>query len=542
MMRRQIPATFILAGLIALCAMLLPAAASALPPGGISGTVTDAETSAPIIGAKVCAFETASEKLVECVETEAGGKYTIVKLTEGSSYKVRFIATSHVTQWYEGAPEWSSARPVEATGGVTPNIDAAMVESGSGSIAGRVTSNGQGVAGIRVCAEGHGESCTETGGGGEYTISGLGVGTYTVSFSPQYSSCEEEQGEKIRCVLNANVIGGQSVEGVHVKASQEQSVNVALQAGGQISGTVTNASITHPGLAKVEVCATRVTGPEEYGGGGCAYTSSNGQYTINGLITGFYKLEFNGTICSIPKKGKRECSEVYITQYYQGQQTFKNGATVTVTTGSNTGGINETLREAFPTTPAITAAPALTGTAVVGSALTCSQGSWSHEPTYLLYQWLRSGTVIAGQTGATYTLQAADLGSSITCSVTAGNGAGALAASSNAIAVPKPLVVAGASAIVKGNVAMLKLTCTGGGTCTGTLKLTARVRHGRRTTNVTVGTARFTIAVGKSATIHVRLTGRGRSLVGRAGRRGLRVKLSGRGVKGRTLVLRKKKR
>ena len=145
--------------------------------------------------------------------------------------------------------------------------------------------------------------------------------------------------------------------------------------------------------------------------------------------------------------------------------------------------------------------------------------------------------MIAGQTGATYTLQTADLGSSITCSVTAGNGAGAVSATSNAIAVPKPLVVAGASASVKGNVAMLKLTCTGAAACSGTLKLTAQVRHGKRTTNVTVGTARFSIAVGKSATIHVRLTAKGRSLVGKAGKRGLKVKLSGSGVKGRTLVL-----
>jgi len=143
---------------------------------------------------------------------------------------------------------------------------------------------------------------------------------------------------------------------------------------------------------------------------------------------------------------------VYITQYYHGQQTLKNGQTVSVTTGSNTGGINETLREAFPTTPASTVTPALTGTTAVGQALSCSQGSWSHEPTYLVYQWLRNGTVITGQTGSTYTLQAADQGHSITCSVTAGNGAGAASANSNTVAIPVPLSLF-AGVKVKGSVA-----------------------------------------------------------------------------------------
>jgi hypothetical protein len=537
-MRRQIPATFILAGLIALCAMLLPAAAGALPPAGIKGTVSDAETSAAISGVEVCAYESSAETRVECATTSAGGEYTLGGLVAGAHYKVRFVASHYTTQWYQGASAWSSAKAVEAESGLTPGVDAAMVkiEEGPGTVSGRVTnaSNGQGAGGVEVCVEGTGR-CIGTNGNGEYTLERLPVGPTSVNFSPA-EACEEEQGEKIRCQAETNYLFGQSVP-VDVKSDKTEIANAVLRVGGQISGAVTNASITHPGLAKIEVCATRVTGPEEYGGGSCAYTGSNGQYTINALGNGFYKVKFNGEMCSIPKKHHEECSTVYITQYYQGQQTFKNGATVSVTEGSNTGGINESLREAFPTTPASAAVPALTGTAVIGSALTCSQGSWSHEPTYLLYQWLRSGTVIAGQTGATYTLQTADLGSSVTCSVTAGNGAGAASATSNAIAVPKPLAVAGGSASVKSNTAMLKLTCTGAAACSGTLKLIAQVRHGKRTTNVTVGTARFSIAVGKSATIHVRLTAKGRSLVSKAGRRGLKVKLSGSGVKGRTLLL-----
>ncbi len=524
-MRRHTPVTFILAGLIALCAMLLPAAASAASPTGIKGRVTDSSTHEPIPGANACAIPSGggSEK---CEPTNPNGEYEIKELKE-EEYKVEFTAPHHEAVVHTAKVESEKLAVVNAE----------LEEVGQGEVAGRVTnaSNGQGAGGVAVCGNEESSHCVETNGNGEYTLRGVSVGSPRISFSPA-KECEEEQGEKTdRCQLKSNYLGQSN--SVTVKANQAATDDVALEVGGQISGTVTNASITHPGLAKVRVCATRVTGPEEYGGGGCGYTSSSGQYTINALENGFYKVEFDGTICSIPKKGERECSEVYITQYYQGQPTFKSGGTVTVTTGSNTGGINETLREAFPATPAIAAAPALTGTAVVGSTLTCSQGSWSHEPTYLLYQWLRSGTVISGQTGGTYTLQTADLGSSVTCSVTAGNGAGAVSATSNAIAVPKPLVVAGASASVKGNVAMLELTCTGAAACAGTLKLIAQVRHGKRTTSVTVGTARFSIAVGKSATIRVRLTAQGRSLVGKAGKRGLKVKLSGGGVKGRTLVL-----
>jgi hypothetical protein len=531
-----------IAAVLGLCTMLLPAMASALPPAGIKGTVTDAETSAAVDGAEVCAYESSVETRVECAKTSAIGEYALEGLTAGSFYKVRFTASHYTTQWYQGAPEWSSATSVEAKTGLTPDINAAMakIEEGPGFVSGRVTnaSNGQGAGGVQACIYASETYCAETNGNGEYRLEGIPVGSYQVNFSPA-EACEEEQGEKIRCQPKSNYISEPG--SVKVKSGQTAILNEALRVGGQISGTVTNASITHPGLAKIEVCATRVTGPEEFGGGGCAYTSSNGQYTINGLVTGFYKIEFSGEICSIPKKGKRECPEVYITQYYQGQQTFKNGTTVTVTVGSNTSGINESLREAFPTTPAIAAAPTLTGTAAVGQALTCSQGSWAHEPTYLLYQWTRNGTVISGQTGATYTLQAADQGHSITCTVTAGNGAGAASANSNTVAIPVPLSVF-AGVKVKGSVASVTLRCPGPGACSGVMRILARVttRHGRRkkTSSVTIGVASFSMAAGKRVTLRVHLTGPGSQLLRRAGRRGLRVQIAGSGVQAHAAVLR----
>jgi hypothetical protein len=534
--RRLVLRATLLCVLSALGVSVLPAVAAAAT-GGIKGTVTSAETTKPIENVEACAYESASETSVNCAKTVANGEYEILGLAD-SSYKVRFTATGYATQWYQDQTSWSSAGTVVVAGNATtPAINAALKEEGVGTVKGRVTnaSTGQGAGGVEACASGpESYRCTETNGNGEYTISSLSAGEYRITFYPA-ETCEEEQGEKLRCQPKSNYIGEPDVS-TKVKVSQTETVNVALQPGGQISGTVTNASITHPAIAKVGVCSYKVEGSVE-SPSGCAYTNSSGQYTVSGLKSGSYKLEFYGHICTIVKKGEEECPEVYITQYYHSQPSLKKGEAISVTAGSNTGAINESLREAFPATPASTTAPALTGTAVVGQTLSCSQGSWSHEPTYLTYQWTRSGTVIAGQTGTTYTLQTADLGSSITCSVTAGNGAGASTVASNAVAVPKPIVAAGASATVKGNVAMLKLTCTGGGPCSGTLKLVARVRQGKRTTTVTVGTARYSIARTKSATIRVPLTAKGRSLLGKAGKRGLKVTLSGSGVKGRTLTL-----
>lgn len=529
-----------LAGVLGLCAMLLPAAASALPTGGISGKVTDTEAH-PISGANVCLY-TESETLIECITASPSGEYKFEALAV-AKYRVGFSAGGFAPQYYKGKSSLSEATLVEVTTSVVPNVNAELTEVGEGSVAGRVTSasNGQGAGGVEVCSE-EPRHCVETNGNGEYNLANVPVGSPTISYSSA-RECEEEQGEKVRCQLKSNYIS-KSVS-VNVKANKATVENVALEVGGQISGTVTNASITHPGIAKITVCATKVYGTaheyEEYGRGGCAYTSSSGQYTISGLESGVYKVEFNGEICSIPKKGEEECPEVYVTQFYHGKQTHRQAETIPVTTGSNTGGINETLREAFPTTPASTAAPALTGTAAVGQTLSCSQGSWSHEPTYLLYQWLRNGTVISGQTGPAYALQAADQGHTITCAVTAGNGAGAATATSNAVTIPVPLAVL-AGVKVKGAVASVTLSCPGPGACSGVLKIVARVttKHGRhkKTSNVTIGVASFSMLAGKRVTLRVRLTGPGSNLLRRAGRRGLKVQITGIGVQAHTAVLR----
>ena len=68
----------------------------------------------------------------------------------------------------------------------------------------------------------------------------------------------------------------------------------------------------------------------------------------------------------------------------------------------------------------IAGAPTIVGTArmMVGDLLTANVGSWSPAPVTTTIQWMRSGSPIAGATGTSYTITAADLGKSLRIDVT----------------------------------------------------------------------------------------------------------------------------
>jgi hypothetical protein len=86
--------------------------------------------------------------------------------------------------------------------------------------------------------------------------------------------------------------------------------------------------------------------------------------------------------------------------------------------------------------PVNTTVPALSGTGTVGQVLTVTNGNWTYTPSSYTYVWRRGATTIGGAAASTYTLVAADSGTTITCIVTAHNAAGATAAPpSNGIAV-----------------------------------------------------------------------------------------------------------
>jgi hypothetical protein len=110
---------------------------------------------------------------------------------------------------------------------------------------------------------------------------------------------------------------------------------------------------------------------------------------------------------------------------------------VTVTAVNTGGSVPAQAAPVGPAVPANTVAPVVTGSTVVGSQLTCSNGTWSPNVglTYAR-QWLAGGTAIPGANGTTYTTQdPQDLGANISCAVTVTQTASG-AQSSPAISAP----------------------------------------------------------------------------------------------------------
>ena len=108
-------------------------------------------------------------------------------------------------------------------------------------------------------------------------------------------------------------------------------------------------------------------------------------------------------------------------------------------------GVGTAQTEAVPTN---TSEPRITGTAVVGSALTVTKGSWTESPTSFDYQWTRcpaSGgasdasncAAIGGATTQRYVPANADVGKRLRVRVTASNQDGSKTVATNASAIVK---------------------------------------------------------------------------------------------------------
>ncbi len=261
-----------------------------------------------------------------------------------------------------------SALAAESTGKIEGTVTEAMPpHSGLGNI--EVTAYEAG--GSKSPAE-----YAKTNASGEYTIVGLAPGSYKVEFSPTPESglnfVTQYYNDK------SSLAGANEVKVTKGETAGE--IDAELRVGGEISGTVTDAW-RHAPLSKVYVIAL---GPNEGFAGGTD-TNASGEYTIQGLVTGEYKIAF--------------VDASYVVQYYNDQPSPASADPVTAGEGETTAGVDAVLVRKEPVN---TAAPVVSGTPAVGQTLSCSTGAWTGEPapTYT-YAWLRNGAAIPGASAST---------------------------------------------------------------------------------------------------------------------------------------------
>jgi hypothetical protein len=140
---------------------------------------------------------------------------------------------------------------------------------------------------VQSADQGHSISCqvTASNSGGEYTISGLPSGSFRVSFFS-----EEEGGVAFQPQFYKGVPLEKEAAAVSVTVPGLTSgIDAVLAAGGQISGRVTAAS-GGAVLANVSACAYTETAGSL--GDDCAQTNSAGEYTLAGLPSGHYEVNF----------------------------------------------------------------------------------------------------------------------------------------------------------------------------------------------------------------------------------------------------------
>lgn len=292
----------------------------------IAGTVTN-QRGAKLKGVCVGLFGPGGDELAQRV-THRGG-YRFWGLPTGG-YRLLFEpscrhASTYLPQWYRNKQSFRKATPVRVrVGHSVAGIDARLKTGGS--ISGIVrfkSSSGKALRGICVDAtlgnvETGTDSFTTTGAGGRYLIQGLPAGTYTVQFSTG-------------CNNNGNYLDATYPHPVVVAAGKAvRAINIALQPGGVMRGTVTGPQ--HQRLAHIAVIAQDNSTFNE----GAACTGPSGTYTITQLPPGRYTVEFINGLCGHGGN--------WAPQFYPNQADPDAAVPVKVGHGQTVTGINATMR------------------------------------------------------------------------------------------------------------------------------------------------------------------------------------------------------
>jgi|GEM_PF-3278554 len=252
--------------------------------------------------------------------TDANGNYTFSRLPTGI-YTVWFHndGLNYASEWYNDKGNIATADPVAVTAGSTTASINAVLAAG-GSISGRVTDSSlagiQGV-GVYVCDLNNnrmGSGYTDSSG--NYTVSGLPAGNLKVRFT--YGTYATEWYNDKSSFARADPVAVTS-------GNTTENINAQLVAGGIISGRVTD--VSGSGFNNIIINIYDLENQLL----GHTHTDTNGNYSVQGLPGGNYKVFFANNGYAVPS------------EWYNDKNSFDTADPVTVTAGNTTPDINAQL-------------------------------------------------------------------------------------------------------------------------------------------------------------------------------------------------------
>lgn len=322
--------------LLAICIFLfvfLSLAVQAQTTGSIKGTVKDV-SSQPIQGIVVDVYHADDPDLwtgwISSATTNASGNYEVTNLPACTDcYKINYytFGTNYISKWHDNQPDFTNATKLSVTAGQAIQLNDTFLLVG-GSISGKVsnTSN-EPIQGVYVYVykstlDDNGDlvltwvTTATTDGSGNYRATGLPIefsyAIYLGAFNTEY----------ISKWYNATV---------YLASTTEKVINIQLEQGGKISGTITSYNTVGDqvpvAMAFVDVYKSA---PDSEGNPvwiGYARTDAAGLYTATGLPAGNFKVQFFEKYSNGIKSGR--------TEWHDNKYSFSEATSVSVT-GNNT--------------------------------------------------------------------------------------------------------------------------------------------------------------------------------------------------------------